>query len=177
MVSAGSSTPFNAPGVYSLVDTPPQFPRRRTISRMARDNYTDDLYLSDNYSTTCDDDYVLTDSPAGDHNVSTSSDVSEVPAKRVRITSKSAIDEVVPIKSQSTLAPRDLPRLHLGETGRMKLKSRISMLIKDDQELRSKVLAISKVKLASIGQLLQMAFICGIWDEAVRIGDQFLNSS
>jgi hypothetical protein len=75
------------------------------------------------------------------------------------------------------LAPRDLPRLHLGETGRMKLKSRISMLIKDDQELRSKVLAISKVKLASIGQLLQMAFICGIWDEAVRIGDQFLNSS
>jgi len=177
MFSAERLTQFYASGDHSTRASHSRVPYKRTASRLARDHDTGDLYFSDNYSTACDDDYVVVDSPAGSNIVSTTSEVSESPVKRVKTTSKRAKDEVMLIKSQSSVAPRELPRLHLGESGRMKLKSRISMLIKDDPELRAKVLAISKVKLASIGQLLQMAYICGIWDEAVRIGDHFLNSS
>jgi hypothetical protein len=61
-------------------------------------------------------------------------DESESLVKRVRITSKRATNDV-----ETSRVPKDLPKLHLGETGRMRLKSMISSMIRDDEELRSQV--------------------------------------
>ena len=166
------------PLMYSMFDTPALYSVKRTVSKMAREH--EEFDLSDNYSTACDDDWL--DSPVVQYamdpstsNVVLTTATVESPReiKRARRqpspSKRTTILQAVP----SDTVPGDLPRLHLGETGRSKLKSMISNMIKDDEELRTQVLAISKVKLASIGQLLQMAYICGLWEEAVRISDQF----
>jgi hypothetical protein len=66
-----------------------------------------------------------------------------------------------------------IPKLQLGETGRSQLKSAISAVLKKKPELRKTCNSIQKVKNASISQLLTMARICGIWDQAVRISETF----
>lgn len=68
----------------------------------------------------------------------------------------------------------DVPRLQLGESGRAQLKSSISSVLKMKPELRKQCNSIQKVKNASIIQLLAMARICGIWDQAVKISENFL---
>ena len=69
---------------------------------------------------------------------------------------------------------QDVPRLQLGESGRAQLKSSISLVLKRRPELRKQCNSIQKVKNASIIQLLAMARICGIWDQAVKISESFL---
>jgi hypothetical protein len=69
---------------------------------------------------------------------------------------------------------QDVPRLQLGESGRAQLKSSISSVLKRRPELRKQCNSIQKVKNASIIQLLAMARICGIWDQAVKISESFL---
>jgi len=180
-LSAADTNQRDMPLMYSMFDTPALYSVKRTVSKMAREN--DDLdYLSDNYSTACDDDFM--GSPMVqytlDHsssNVVITATAAESPKQREikkarrspSIPSKRTIIDNVP----SVTVPGDLPKLHLGESGRSKLKSLISNMIKEDEELRTHVLAISKVKLASIGQLLQMSYVCGLWEEAVRISEQF----
>lgn len=172
-LSAADVNQRDTPVMYSMFDTPALYSVKRTVSKMAREH--DDFDLSDNYSTACDDDF----SPVVNYTVDSSSsnvvittvEESEREIKKVRripTLSKRTIQQV-----PSVSVPGDLPKLHLGEMGRSKLKSMISNVIKDDEDLRTQVLAISKVKLASIGQLLQMAFVCGLWEETVRIAEQF----
>ena len=69
---------------------------------------------------------------------------------------------------------QEVPRLQLGESGRAQLKSSISSVLKRRPELRKQCNSIEKVKNASIMQLLAMARICGIWDQAVKISESFL---
>lgn len=69
---------------------------------------------------------------------------------------------------------QQVPRLQLGESGRAQLKAAISAVLKRRPDLRKQCNAIQKVKNASIVQLLAMARICGIWDQAVRISESFL---
>ena len=69
---------------------------------------------------------------------------------------------------------QQVPRLQLGESGRAQLKAAISTVLKRRPDLRKQCNAIQKVKNASIVQLLAMARICGIWDQAVRISESFL---
>ena len=69
---------------------------------------------------------------------------------------------------------QEVPRLQLGESGRAQLKSSISSVLKRRPDLRSVCNSIEKVKNASITQLLTMARICGIWNEAVKISEGFL---
>ena len=69
---------------------------------------------------------------------------------------------------------QEVPRLQLGESGRAQLKSSISSVLKRRPELRKQCNSIEKVKNASIMQLLAMARICGIWDQAVKISEGFL---
>jgi len=185
-ISTLSATEVNqrdTPLMYSMFDTPALYSVKRTVSKMAREH--EELYLSDNYSTACDDDCM--DSPVFQYAVDPSTSnvvITTTPVeeslreikKARRIPSLSKRTATVDVPSEFSV-PGDLPKLHLGETGRSKLKSMISNMIKDDEELRAQVLAISKVKLASIGQLLQMAFVCGLWEDAVRIGEQFASST
>ena len=175
-LSAADVNHRDTPLMYSMFDTPALYSVKRTVSKMAREH--EDFDLSDNYSTACDDDSL--DSPVVQYAVDPISsnvvittapvDESQREIKKARrIPTLSKRTSRVP----SVSVPGDLPKLHLGETGRSKLKSMISNMIKEDEELRAQVLAISKVKLASIGQLLQMAYVCGLWEDAVRIGEQF----
>jgi hypothetical protein len=69
---------------------------------------------------------------------------------------------------------QQVPRLQLGESGRAQLKAAISAVLKRRPDLRKQCNAIQKVKNASIVQLLAMARICCIWDQAVRISESFL---
>ena len=69
---------------------------------------------------------------------------------------------------------QQVPRLQLGESGRAQLKAAISGVLKRRPDLRKQCNAIQKVKNASIGQLLAMARICGIWEQAVKISESFL---
>jgi len=172
----------DAPVVYSMLDNNLLFPAKRTVSKMARDHYVDDLDMSDNYSTACDDDSAA-DSPIFvDYTIDTASSNVVITAseskraKRIHVVKRASVQQPRAAGvsgAPAPFVPQDLPKLHLGETGRCKLKSMISNLIKDDEDLRAQVLSISKVKLASIGQLLQMAYVCGLWEEATRIGEQF----
>ena len=178
-LSAADYIQQEVPLMYSMFDTPALYSVKRTVSKMAREH--DDFDLSDNYSTACDDDWL--DSPVVQYSVDpTTSNVvlttatgeeSQREIKRARRLPSPSKRTTILRVDPSVPVPGDLPKLHLGETGRCKLKSMISNMIKDDEELRTQVLAISKVKLASIGQLLQMSYVCGLWEEAVRISDQF----
>ena len=61
------------------------------------------------------------------------------------------------------------PLLKLGDDGRAKLKSALSEQVRVDPQLKMKVDAIGKIRLASMQQLLQMAKICGLWDYALML--------
>eukprot|EP00916_Digyalum_oweni_P006078 GHVL01010468.1.p1 GENE.GHVL01010468.1~~GHVL01010468.1.p1 ORF type:complete len:667 (+),score=73.16 GHVL01010468.1:68-2068(+) len=67
-------------------------------------------------------------------------------------------------------------RIPLGEQGRAKLKSRISDVIRADPDLRVRISTIGKVKSASIPQLLKMAKMCGVWEFAVDISQNYLKN-
>ncbi len=142
-----------------------RYPAARTVSEQARENDTNDLILDDS------DPSLYT--PDSHRTVSESTTASENERnrggslKRVRI--MSSLRPVSEKLSEPSYMPDSMPKLHLGETGRQKLKSMISQALKYDEELRIKVSRIGKVKLASIPQLLAMAKVCGLWDEVLRI--------
>jgi hypothetical protein len=62
-----------------------------------------------------------------------------------------------------------VPKLNLGEAGRAELKSLISKKQKEQRDLKAVCDRIAKVKSASIVELLTIARICGLWEEAERI--------
>ena len=62
-----------------------------------------------------------------------------------------------------------VPKLNLGEAGRAELKSLISKRQKERRDLKEVCDRIAKVKAASIVELLTIARICGLWEEAERI--------
>ena len=176
-LSAADVNHRDTPLMYSMFDTPALYSVKRTVSKMAREH--EDFDLSDNYSTACDDDCL--DSPVVQYAVDpissnvviTTAPVDESQREIKKARRIPSLSKRTSVRVPSVSVPGDLPKLHLGETGRSKLKSMISNMIKEDEELRAQVLAISNVKLASIGQLLQMAYVCGLWEDAVRIGEQF----
>jgi hypothetical protein len=62
-----------------------------------------------------------------------------------------------------------VPKLNLGEAGRAELKSLISKRQREQRDLKTVCDKIAKVKSASIVELLTIARICGLWEEAERI--------
>lgn len=69
--------------------------------------------------------------------------------------------------SPSSTAGLDrLPMLKLGDDGRAKLKSALSELAKQDTDIRARIDAIGKIRLASIQQLMRMAKVAGLWEYA-----------
>lgn len=143
----------------------------RTVSEMARQNDTDFLTMDDEVT-------VLHETADGESrtlsNASTCSDVlvgSRPPAKRIRVVRDKAtvlmrLDKPTPTDSSPQTWTQ---RVHLGEVGRQRLKSLLSATVKYDTTVRERIAKIGKVKLASIPQLLQMAEVCGLWDEVVKI--------
>ena len=154
----------------------------RTVSGMARANRQDDLTMDTDYD---DDSSTFSDllassmddvAPMDDEDVSPI----EVLSRDVSIASTTASEHSpsVPTRislrrdvssSSSSPASTEGRKLHLGEGGRAKLKSLISDAVKHNEELRERVAAITKVKLASIPQLLQMASICDLWPQVLLI--------
>jgi hypothetical protein len=137
------------------------FPVARSVSTAARENYTDDLSLDDDIIS--ETNFVLpkmplTRDPRGDD---------ERTVKKLRI-----VKEMRPA-TPVCFEHLDIASLHLGEGGRQKLKSLLSATTKSDPELRERVSKIAKVKFASIPQLFQMAKVCGIWAEAVKIAHTY----
>jgi hypothetical protein len=65
-----------------------------------------------------------------------------------------------------------VPKLNLGESGRAELKSLISRKQKERPDLKQTCDKIAKVKSASIVELLTIARICGLWEEAERIASR-----
>ena len=59
-----------------------------------------------------------------------------------------------------------LPVLRFGEEGRAKLKSALSDLVRRDPEIKERVEAIGKIRLASMHQLMRMAKVAGLWSYA-----------
>jgi hypothetical protein len=49
----------------------------------------------------------------------------------------------------------------------------LSAAIRNNEILRERISRIGKVKLASIPQQLQMAHVCGLWSEVMKIGQAF----
>lgn len=137
------------------------YPAARTVSTQARENSMEELSLD----SELDEPVVLHTLPRTMSETSTSYEtmVAPPPCKKIRLTSAPA----------SLALSSDEPRLHLGETGRSRLKSLISNLTKVNPELRERVAEIGKVKLASIPQLLMMARTCGVWDEVLQIAESF----
>ena len=66
-----------------------------------------------------------------------------------------------------------IPKLAIGEHGRMELKASLTQILKRQSGLRSQTNALSTLKAASIGQLLVMAKCCGIWDKALRLSSWY----
>lgn len=163
-----TSSGFEKGSSYTPLDNFVFYGVGRTVSRQARENSIEELTLDSDLSDSEDSFPVIT--PIGriasTQSTADSSGESERGApspKKVKINRK-----------RVNIPEPNLPKLHLGEVGRKKLKSLISSAIKEDECLRDKVRAIGKVKLASIPQLLQMAQVCGLWDEAVLISDNFV---
>lgn len=141
----------------------------RTVSRQARECIRDDLTMDDSddpdEAIFCN----LSRRPVRElWDTSTSSD--DPISKKM----KSSVDDVLdrPAKAKVIQCCPLLPKLHLGESGRAKLKSIISEVLKENPALRIHVAAVGKVKLATVPQLLQMAHICGMWNEAVIISEK-----
>lgn len=68
-----------------------------------------------------------------------------------------------------------VPRLQIGESGRVELKASLTTLLKLRPDLRKQTNRISKLKCASINQLLTMAMVCGIWEKAVKISETYVS--
>lgn len=68
-----------------------------------------------------------------------------------------------------------VPRLQIGESGRVELKASLTSLLKNRPDLRKQTNRISKLKCASINQLLTMAMVCGIWEKAVKISHSYVS--
>ena len=66
-----------------------------------------------------------------------------------------------------------IPRLAIGENGRIELKASLTQILKGKSCLRHQTNALSTLKGASIGQLLAMAKCCGIWDKVERISNWY----
>jgi len=66
-----------------------------------------------------------------------------------------------------------VPRLPIGETGRIELKASLTGILKRNSELRRQTNALSTLKCASICQLLVMAKVCGLWEKAERISSWY----
>ena len=69
----------------------------------------------------------------------------------------------------------DYGKIKLGDIRRKQLKTAISDVCKNSLELRDKVLAIGKIKEASIADLFQMAEVCGLIDYALQLADDRLS--
>jgi hypothetical protein len=69
-----------------------------------------------------------------------------------------------------------VPRLRIGEVGRIELKASLTNLFKVRPELRKETNRISRLKCASINQLLTMAYLCGLWEKAVHISEWYMSN-
>lgn len=135
----------------------------RTVSAQARDYSFEDLIP---------DEIQISDSGFGtdwsfgySRALSDTSTASELPKRQ-------KVSDDVPANEFTRTRPNvDVPKLHLGENGRSKLKSLISGALKRNIELKRLVASVGKVKLASVSQLLEMAFLCGLGDEVIRISE------
>ena len=165
-----AATRLDLSALSSIESSLPSCPR--TVSGQARENSVDELSLEE-MDEELDSFENSPMAPCIDSGASTAcvSPISVPSAIRVA-KRKRRVES--PARS---VASSDVPRLHLGEYGRCKLKSLISAAIKDDCQLRAQVLSVSKIKLASIPQLLHMAQLCGLWDEAVLISEQFVKKN
>ena len=135
----------------------------RTVSSQARDYSFEDLTLDVNEVS--DSGFRSDWSFEYSRALSDTSTASELP-KREEVS-----DDLSANECTRTQPDVDVPKLHLGENGRSKLKSLISGALKRNIELKILVASVGKVKLASVSQLLQMAFLCGLWDEVIRISE------
>ncbi len=129
------------------------YPIMRTVSNQARDNFSEDLSLEEM------DQKVYT---PGDvrcfSEVSTASDEGQsiyTPVRKI---------VVVPTEKKAHYIKKKTS-VQLGEFGRQTLKSIISAMTKMDYELKRKVFSIGRIKFASTSELMEMAKICGIYDE------------
>ena len=68
-----------------------------------------------------------------------------------------------------------VPKLQIGEAGRVELKATLTMLLKCRPDLRKETNRICTLKRASICQLLAIAKLCGLWDKVVKISDWYLS--
>jgi hypothetical protein len=142
-----------------------KYPVTRTVSDLARDNITADLSLDDEESVLYIPDQRRTFSQA-----STASE-DERPVKKIKILSPKPVSDKMHKPMSKSILCGELPRVQLGEHGRQRLKSLLSSAVKYDAAKRDLVYAIGKVKLASIPQLLQMARVCGLWDEVMKVAN------
>lgn len=153
------------------VDNNPSPSCPRTVSGQARENSVDGLSLEESDELDSFESSPVSQSSSQGGSTTCSSPAvapSTIKISRKRQRARSPIGSV---------DNSDTPRIHLGEYGRCKLKSLISAAIKEDCHLRTQVLSVSKIKLASIPQLLHMAQLCGLWDEAVLISEHFVKKS
>lgn len=146
-----------------------EYPVTRTVSDLARDNITEDLSLDDEESILYAPEQKRTYSQA-----STASE-DERPVKKIRIFAKPVTQRTSNPEPKSVFS-EEPARVQLGEHGRQRLKSLLSSAVKYDAAKRDLVYAIGKVKLASIPQLLQMARVCGLWDEVMNIANTSFQS-
>ncbi|CEL94381.1 unnamed protein product [Vitrella brassicaformis CCMP3155] len=65
----------------------------------------------------------------------------------------------------------------LGEARRAALKTMISEAIRHDPLLREKIVAVNKLKFATVDQLFLMAEMCGLGDRAQEMQDEFLSEN
>ena len=128
------------------------YPVMRTVSNQARDNVTDDLSLDEMDRDIYSPGYVRCLSE-----VSTASDESPRIHTPVR--------KILVVPTEKKMHVQKKTRVQLGEFGRQRLKSIISAMTKMDYELKRKVFSIGRIKFASTSQLMEMAKICGIYDE------------
>lgn len=66
----------------------------------------------------------------------------------------------------------DVPMLKFGEEGRARLKSALSDAVRADAEVRNRVEAIGKIRLASMQQLMRMAKVAGLWEYAEALAKE-----
>lgn len=68
------------------------------------------------------------------------------------------------VKTNKVGPGESVPVLRLGDEGRAKLKSALSEQVRRDPEMKARVEAIGKIRLASIQQLMMMAKECNLWE-------------
>jgi hypothetical protein len=73
---------------------------------------------------------------------------------------------------EPTMSIGEIPILKLGDEGRAKLKSALSEQAKADNDIRLRIDAIGKIRLASVHQLMQMARVSGLWEYAQSLAQE-----